>query len=217
MYVPMYVVGFQTIQTIAMVIMDLWGMTFYDVVVFSLFFIVLFHSICACCVLGFIFNMLMFFSKFENPFIYFRAKFGAEITGTTQSSIFSISKSQISKRRVTKKFDRNRGSKTFKRKRKSKSDEEISGQKLIGYKINLDHRKYGAWYLHPSKWESRFQSLSDPKSIEIIKERRIPKADKHAGKQDVAAKKVISTIFDSLFLVKSLLQHPKQLTWLGFK
>ena len=45
-------------------------------------------------------------------------------------------------------------------------------------KLNLDHRNYGIWYVHPSKWEGRFQSLSDPKSIEIIKARNMAKAEK---------------------------------------
>ena len=59
----------------------------------------------------------------------------------------------------------------------------------------LDHRQYGAWYLHPRKWENRFQSLSDPKSIEIVKARRIPRGDKTANKQDVTTKKVQVTKF----------------------
>ena len=59
----------------------------------------------------------------------------------------------------------------------------------------LDHRQYGAWYLHPRKWENRFQSLSDPKSIEIVKARRIPRGDKTATKQDVTTKKVQVTKF----------------------
>ena len=59
----------------------------------------------------------------------------------------------------------------------------------------LDYRQYGAWYLHPRKWENRFQSLSDPKSIEIVKARRIPRGDKTANKQDVTTKKVHVTKF----------------------
>ena len=59
----------------------------------------------------------------------------------------------------------------------------------------LDYRQYGAWYLHPRKWENRFQSLSDPKSIEIVKARRIPRGDKTANKQDVTTKKVKVTKF----------------------
>ena len=59
----------------------------------------------------------------------------------------------------------------------------------------LDYRQYGAWYLHPRKWENRFQSLSDPKSIEIVKARRIPRGDKTANKQDVTTKKVQVTKF----------------------
>ena len=45
-------------------------------------------------------------------------------------------------------------------------------------KISLDHKNYGAWYLHPSKWEKRFQSLSDPKSIDIVKSRNLLKKEK---------------------------------------
>ena len=60
----------------------------------------------------------------------------------------------------------------------------------------LDYRQYGAWYLHPRKWENRFQSLSDPKSIEIVKARRIPRGDKTANKQDVTTKKVQVTKFE---------------------
>ena len=56
-------------------------------------------------------------------------------------------------------------------------------------KVKLDHRQYGAWYLHPSKWESRFQNLSDPKSIEIVKSRRESKLDKIASKQAAKVEK----------------------------
>ena len=45
-------------------------------------------------------------------------------------------------------------------------------------KIELDHRNYGAWYIDPTKWEKRFQNLSDPKSIDIIKARILAKKEK---------------------------------------
>ena len=59
-------------------------------------------------------------------------------------------------------------------------------------KMNLDHRNYGAWYLHPTQWDQRFQRLSDPKSIEIVKSRNISKVENQGklAKQDTAPKKV---------------------------
>ena len=107
--------------------------------------------------------------------------------GAGVSSIFSISKSQISKRRVTKKFEK---TVTTEKKRKHIEVEETKPDDLRDMKVKLDHRQYGVWYLHPRKWESRFQSLSDPKSIEIVKARRVPRGDKQASKQDVVSKKV---------------------------
>ena len=107
--------------------------------------------------------------------------------GAGVSSIFSISKSQISKRRVTKKFEK---TVTTEKKRKHIEVEETKPDDLRDMKVKLDHRQYGVWYLHPKKWESRFQSLSDPKSIEIVKARRVPRGDKQASKQDVVSKKV---------------------------
>ena len=44
-------------------------------------------------------------------------------------------------------------------------------------KPELDHRNYGAWYLHPTKWEKRFQNLSDPKAIDIVKSRILLKKE----------------------------------------
>ena len=67
----------------------------------------------------------------------------------------------------------------------------VSEISLKDMKVNLDHRLYGVWYLHPTKWEDRFQNLSDPKSVEIMKARRVPRGERAAGKQDVATKKVI--------------------------
>ena len=45
-------------------------------------------------------------------------------------------------------------------------------------KFNLDHRNYGAWYINPKKWDKRFQSLSDPKSIEMVRARNLAKKEK---------------------------------------
>ena len=83
--------------------------------------------------------------------VCFRAKFGAEICGTTtQASIFSISKSEITKMRATKKFDKNKSTKK-ERRRKGVRSKKLEA-KPEDNKVNLDHRHYGAWYLHPSKW-----------------------------------------------------------------
>ena len=53
----------------------------------------------------------------------------------------------------------------------------ISGHKKKEEKPRLDHRNYGAWYLHPQKWDHRFQKLSDPKAIAQMKGRRVGKED----------------------------------------
>ena len=45
-------------------------------------------------------------------------------------------------------------------------------------KIKLDHRNYGAWYISPTKYQKRFEELSDPKSIEIVKSRIMVKKEK---------------------------------------
>ena len=45
-------------------------------------------------------------------------------------------------------------------------------------KIKLDHRNYGAWYIAPTKYQKRFEELSDPKSIEIVKSRIMVKKEK---------------------------------------
>ena len=61
-------------------------------------------------------------------------------------------------------------------------------------KLILDHKNYGAWYINPNKWEERFQSLSDPKAMEIVKSRSLLRAEKrlkYAGvKEDILAKHV---------------------------
>ena len=73
--------------------------------------------------------------------VFFRAKFGAEVGGGGGiSSIFSIAKSQINKRKVTTKFEVNKNVKSDKkRKHKPKSDE--SGLTLEDRKVKLDHRQ----------------------------------------------------------------------------
>ena len=45
-------------------------------------------------------------------------------------------------------------------------------------KIKLDHRNYGAWYISPNKYQKRFEELSDPKAIEIVKSRIMVKKEK---------------------------------------
>ena len=51
-------------------------------------------------------------------------------------------------------------------------------------KIKLDHRNYGAWYISPTKYQKRFEELSDPKSIEIVKSRIMVKKEKQ-NKMDI--------------------------------
>ena len=53
---------------------------------------------------------------------------------------------------------------------------------------NLDHRKYGAWYLPPRKWEKRFHSLSDPLDVEIIKARRQDRSSAVSGAPETSSK-----------------------------
>ena len=53
----------------------------------------------------------------------------------------------------------------------------ILGEKKVEEKPRLDHRNYGAWYMHPKKWDQRFQKLSDPKAIAQVKSRKIGKDD----------------------------------------
>ena len=45
-------------------------------------------------------------------------------------------------------------------------------------KSKLDHRNYGAWYISPTKYQKRFEELSDPKSIEMVKSRIMLKKEK---------------------------------------
>ena len=53
----------------------------------------------------------------------------------------------------------------------------ISGDKKKEEKPRLDHRNYGAWYLHPQRWEQRFHKMSDPKAISQMKSRRVGKEE----------------------------------------
>ena len=64
----------------------------------------------------------------------------------------------------------------------------------IEQKISLDHKNYGAWYLHPSKWEKRFQSLSDPKSIDIVKSRNVSKKEKRNKVMGMTIQEKVKTI-----------------------
>ena len=68
--------------------------------------------------------------------------------------------------------------KTKKAKLKILNIKKIAVDPPVEAKPNLDHKNYGAWYLHPSKWEKRFQNLSDPKSIDIVKSRIMLKKEK---------------------------------------
>ena len=45
-------------------------------------------------------------------------------------------------------------------------------------KIRLDHRNYGAWYIAPTKYQKRFEELSNPKSIELVKSRIMVQKEK---------------------------------------
>ena len=102
------------------------------------------------------------------------AKFGAEISGATNSSIFSIAKSQLTKSKVTRGFFGHKSKMKKEKERKRKKRSRVLPQdqdKSTEPRLNLDHRNYGNWFLPPSKWEKRFQNLSDPKSIEVVKGR----------------------------------------------
>ena len=117
------------------------------------------------------------------------AKFGAEISGANSSSIFSISKSQIAKNKVSKKFQDNKTKR--KEQKKSRRNAKVGpSEPPEEPKLNLDRKNYGAWYINPKKWEKRFQKLSDPKSIEHVKARRVPKGDKQSAKQDSSSQTV---------------------------
>ena len=113
-----------------------------------------------------------------------RAKFGQEVSGGRATSIFTLSKSEVDKVKVFKKFLKHKeAKKKLKPKPKPKKLKRFPlkdnlGSTPIEPKIELDHRNYGAWYIEPTKWEKRFQNLSDPKSIDIIKARIQSKKEK---------------------------------------
>ena len=109
------------------------------------------------------------------------------MSGTTRKSIFTISKSETDKAKVLKKFMKHAKDKKLERKRlKNKT------QSNVDEKLNLDRRNYGAWYLDPSKWEERFQNLSDPKSIAIMKTRNMSNK-RFAIKEEIAIQEVSYT------------------------
>jgi len=117
------------------------------------------------------------------------AKFGQDIAGSTKD-ILTISTSEVTKVRAFRKFMNHA---------KRKKEQRIKGKKKIApkeketeeIKLDLDHRNYGAWYIHPSKWGERFDNISDPKSIEFIKTRKMTEIEKQkrlAAKEEAAAK-----------------------------
>ena len=73
----------------------------------------------------------------QDPNKSFRAKFGTEVGGGggVTPSIFDISKSQISKRRAIKQFDKNKALKTERRqkKRRISVDLELTGFYTFSY------------------------------------------------------------------------------------
>lgn len=110
------------------------------------------------------------------------AKFGAEISGATNSSIFSMATSQLAKTKVKNKFMKNVGKKKEEKRanrRRKAAANKVSPAAAEEPKVKLDHRQYGTWFLPPKMWEKRFQDLSDPKSIEVVKSRsRLAKTEK---------------------------------------
>ena len=115
------------------------------------------------------------------------------MSGTTRKSIFTISKSETDKARVLRKFMKHAKDKKSERRRR-----QIKTQTMENEKLNLDRHNYGAWYLDPSKWEERFQNLSDPKSIAIIKTRNMSKR-RFSIKEEVAIQEVSYTWYINLF------------------
>ena len=58
-----------------------------------------------------------------------------------------------------------------------------------------NYSNHGAWYIHPSKWGERFDNISDPKSIEFVKTRKMTEIEKQkrlAAKEEAAAKEVLT-------------------------
>ena len=107
------------------------------------------------------------------------AKFGMDISGAANSSILSLAKTEMSKIRAKKKFESYSKAKE-KKKNKLKNTGDVPA--------TFDHRNYGAWYIKSAKWESRFHSLSDQKSVKMLKNRRIPKNEQQLTTQTVSAK-----------------------------
>ena len=107
------------------------------------------------------------------------------MSGNTRKSIFTISKAETDKMKVLRKFMKHAKDKKSQRRR-----HKIKTQTMENEKLNLDRHNYGAWYLDPSKWEERFQNLSDPKSIAIIKTRNVLNKRRFSVKEEVAIQEV---------------------------
>ena len=80
---------------------------------------------------------------------------------------------------------------------KKESDDTVKAEP----KMRLDHRNYGAWYIAPTKYQKRFEELSDPKSIEIVKSRIMVQKEKQ-NKIDIKTvrEKVIYNLHDKVFI-----------------
>ena len=120
------------------------------------------------------------------------------MSGNTRKSIFTISKAETDKMKVLRKFMKHAKDKKSQRRR-----HKIKTQTMENEKLNLDRHNYGAWYLDPSKWEERFQNLSDPKSIAIIKTRNISNKRRFSVKEEVAIQEVSYTWYINLFLTET--------------
>ena len=76
-------------------------------------------------------------------------------------------------------------------------------------KFNLDHRNYGAWYISPKKWDKRFQSLSDPKSIEMVRARNLAKKEKK--NKSIISKDVLPEVKVNISTSKYILRYLERL------
>ena len=74
-----------------------------------------------------------------------------------------------------------------KNKGKNKKEEHVA---------TFDHRNYGAWYVKPAKWETRFHDLSDPKSVKVLKNRRIPENERQSINAQTVSFDLFSRAFD---------------------
>ena len=99
-----------------------------------------------------------------------------DISGAANSSILSLAKTEMSKMRAKKKFEKY-GKEKEKKKIKKSAKNDLPAK--------FDHRNYGAWYINSAKWESRFHSLSDQKSVKILKNRRISENERQLNAQTV--------------------------------